>query len=202
MNEINYDKNLEKFIAENIKKGVKPTLLLHACCAPCASSCIERLKSAFNITIYFYNPNIDTLKEYEQRKLECQRLCEYFGVNFIFEEHQKQDFISGTVGLEKEPERGKRCEKCFLIRLEKARDKARELKLEYFATTLTLSPLKNARLINEIGESVSDLSIKYLPTDFKKRGGNSRAIELSKMLNLYRQNYCGCEFSKRKNENV
>ncbi len=202
MNQVNYDKNLENLIAENQKNGVKPTLLLHACCAPCASSCIERLLSAFNVSVYFYNPNIDTDKEFEYRKLECKRLCDYFGVEFIFEEHKKTDFLSGVVGLENEPERGKRCERCFNIRLGKAFEKAKALNYDYFATTLTLSPLKNARLINEIGARFTDSKTKYLETDFKKRGGYLRSISLSKELELYRQNYCGCEFSKRKEENV
>ena len=202
MNKINYDLNLEKTIKENQENGVKPTVLLHACCAPCASACIERLIPAFNIVVYFYNPNIDTEKEYEYRKLECKRLCEYFNVEFIFDDHNKKEFISGVTGLENEPERGARCEVCFRLRLKKAYEKAKEINADFFATTLTLSPLKNADLINKIGEEIGDDKTKHLKTDFKKRGGYLRSIELSKALNLYRQNYCGCEFSKRKNEDA
>ncbi len=202
MNKINFDNNLENLIKENQKNGARPSLVLHACCAPCASSVIERLKSAFFITVYFYNPNIDTEDEYEYRKTECQKLCEHFGVRFIYEKHLKNDFIGAVTGLENEPERGARCEVCFKIRLDKTFEKAKEIGADYFATTLTLSPLKNAELINKIGESLSSGKTKYLPTDFKKRGGYLRSIELSKELSLYRQNYCGCEFSKRKRENV
>lgn len=202
MNKINFDNNLENLIKENQKNGARPSLVLHACCAPCASSVIERLKSAFFITVYFYNPNIDTEDEYEYRKAECQKLCEHFGVRFIYEKHLKNDFIARVTGLENEPERGARCEVCFKIRLDKTFEKAKEIGADYFATTLTLSPLKNAELINKIGEGLSSGKTKYLPTDFKKRCGYLRSIELSKELSLYRQNYCGCEFSKRKRENV
>lgn len=198
MNKVNHDANLEKLINENIKNGVRPKLLLHACCAPCASSCIERLIGAFNVSVYFYNPNIDTINEFIYREKECQRLCAHFGVEFISAEHNKTDFLSAVVGLENEPERGKRCENCFSVRLNNAFNKAKEIGAEYFATTLTLSPLKNAELINKIGENFTNDVTKYLPTDFKKRGGYARSIELSKELGLYRQNYCGCEFSKRK----
>lgn len=202
MNKINFDNNLENLIKENQKNGAKPSLVLHACCAPCASSVIERLKSAFYVTVYFYNPNIDTEDEYEYRKTECQKLCEHFGVPFIYEKHLKNDFIARVTGLENEPERGARCEVCFSLRLNKTFEKAKEIGADYFATTLTLSPLKNAELINEIGKKLSDEKTKYLETDFKKRGGYLRSIALSKELNLYRQNYCGCEFSKRKDKNV
>ncbi len=202
MNAVSIDKKFTEFLESIKNKGIRPTLLLHACCAPCASACLERVKDYFDTTVYFYNPNIDTQEEYDYRKKEAERLCKFFGVKFICENHRKPDFLSSVKGLELEPEKGKRCEICFSLRLNKTFNKAKVLGIEYFATTLTLSPLKNAELINEIGKKASDEKTKYLETDFKKRGGYLRSITLSKELDLYRQNYCGCEFSKRKDKNV
>jgi predicted adenine nucleotide alpha hydrolase (AANH) superfamily ATPase len=202
MNAVSIDKKFTEFLESIKSKGVKPTLLLHACCAPCLSASLERVKDYFDTTVYFYNPNIDTENEYAYRKEEAERLCKLWGVKFVCESHNKPEFINSVKGLELEPEKGKRCEVCFNLRLNKTFNKAKELGIEYFATTLTLSPLKNAELINEIGKKLSDEKTKYLETDFKKRGGYLRSIALSKELGLYRQNYCGCEFSKRKDKNV
>ena len=189
---------LEKLIETIKADGKTPSILLHACCAPCASYCLEYLTGAFDVTLFYYNPNITDKAEYELRLQELVRLGIEFSVKVIDGEYDGKIFFEHSKGLEKEPERGKRCEKCFALRLNKTKEIAGN-NYDYFATTLTLSPLKNAELINAIGSSLEDSDgAKYLPTDFKKKGGYLRSIELSKKYNLYRQNYCGCVFSKRK----
>lgn len=198
MNIINYDKKMTEIIAENKKLSRKPTLLLHACCAPCSTSVIERLKEDFSITIFFYNPNMDTEEEYTLRLNEQRKLCDYHKIPLIELGYNKQDFSSSIIGKEKEKEGGARCFICYKIRLDKTASIAKEKGFEYFATTLTVSPLKNAEKLNQIGSEIeSEIGVKYLPSDFKKKNGYIRSIELSKEFNLYRQNYCGCEFSKR-----
>lgn len=197
MNQVNFDKEMEKIISTIKQKGERPKLLLHACCAPCASACIERIKEFFDIAVYFYNPNMDTEKEYELRAEELKRLCINFGVKYLVEDYDKDTFYKAVEGFENEKEGGSRCAICFGLRLEKTAKKAKALKADYFATTLTLSPLKNTQLLNEIGlKKAEELGVKYLVSDFKKKNGYIRSIELSKELSLYRQNYCGCEFSK------
>lgn len=197
MNRENFDLSMQKVINSHRESGEKPKLLLHACCAPCSSTCLERIKDFFDITVYFYNPNMDTEEEFNLRKEEQIRLCELLGVNYIIENYCNKDFLSVVKGLEKEKEGGKRCEKCFFLRLTKTAETAKEKGFDYFATTLTLSPLKNAEKINAIGREIEkNIKVKYLPSDFKKKGGYLRSIELSKEYNLYRQNYCGCVFSK------
>ena len=199
MNKINYDLELECLVKKNKAQNKREKLLLHACCAPCSSYCIELLKNHFEITIFFYNPNMDTLEEYNKRAEEQKRFCAIEGVNCIIADYDKQDFLSLVKGLENEKEGGFRCEKCFSLRLNKTANYAKENGYDYFATTLTVSPLKNAELINKIGLQIeSEVGAKYLPTDFKKRGGYLKSVELSKEYGLYRQNYCGCEFSKEK----
>lgn len=196
MNNINYDRQMQEII-ESLN-GEKPKLLLHSCCAPCSSACLERIKEYFIVTVYYYNPNIDSESEYQKRSQEQVRLCKEMSVDCIVEEYDHLSYYTAVKGLEKEVEGGKRCEKCFSLRLNKSAEKCKELKFDFFATTLTVSPLKNAKLINEIGLEISRKSgVKFLPTDFKKRGGYLRSIELSKEYDLYRQNYCGCVFSKR-----
>ena len=193
----NFNLKMEKIIEEH--KGEKPRLLLHSCCAPCSSSVLERLVENFKVTIFYYNPNIDTLEEYQTRVQEQLRLCKTFGVEVIVSDHCKQDFINAVKGLENEKEGGARCVVCFKQRLNKTAEMAKQKNFDYFATTLTVSPLKNATLINGIGEEIGrENGVKYLPSDFKKKGGYLRSIELSKQYDLYRQNYCGCEFSKEK----
>ena len=193
----NFNLKMEKIIEEH--NGEKPTLLLHSCCAPCSSSVLERLVENFKVTIFYYNPNIDTLEEYQTRVQEQLRLCKTFGVEVIASDHCKQDFINAVKGLENEKEGGARCVVCFKLRLNKTAEMAKQKNFDYFATTLTVSPLKNATLINGIGEEIGrEIGVKYLPSDFKKKGGYLRSIELSKQYDLYRQNYCGCEFSKGK----
>ena len=193
----NYNRLMEGVIADLKKNKKRPKLLLHSCCAPCSSACIERLKDAFDLTVYYYNPNIDTISEYNARKEEQQRLCKELQINCIVEDHLQADFYTAVNGKEDLPEGGARCTICYELRLKKTAKKAIELGYEYFATTLTVSPLKDADRLNSIGERIQEeLSIKYLPSDFKKKGGYQRSIELSREYNLYRQNYCGCEFSK------
>lgn len=196
MNVVNYD----KLMTETVKGlGRKPTLLLHSCCAPCSSYCIEELVKFFRLTVFYYNPNIDTDEEYEKRKNEQKRFIAEFApeVEFIGEEHESEEFYKAVKGLENEPEGGKRCRVCFALRLSKTVEKAKENGYEFFATTLTISPLKNAKVINEVGfELERTYGVKYLPTDFKKRGGYLRSTVLSERYGIYRQNYCGCVFSR------
>ena len=200
MNRVNYEAKMQKVLSELKKTGAKPALLMHACCAPCSSACLERLKDFFDITVYYYNPNIDSVEEYAKRSAEQERLCGALGVKFIAESYAPEEFYAVAKGLEDAPEGGKRCEKCFYLRLKKTAEKAKENGFEYFTTTLTLSPLKNAALLNGIGErAAGETGVKWLPSDFKKKGGYLRSIELSKEYGLYRQNYCGCIFSKNKN---
>lgn len=197
MNKVNYNKLMLEEILKN--NGEKKKLLLHSCCAPCSTACIERLKEHFDLTIYYYNPNIDTFEEFTHRANEQIKYCEKVGVGCVVEDYDKQAFLSASKGKEKEKEGGARCKECFNLRLSKTAKKAKEENFDYFATTLTVSPLKNACLINEIGKQLeNEFSVKYLPTDFKKDNGYLRSITLSKENNLYRQNYCGCEFSKQR----
>lgn len=195
MNKVNYDRLMEREISALNRK--RASLLLHACCAPCSSACIERIKEYFDITVYFFNPNIDDQKEYNLRAEEQRRFCAEVGVKSIICEYNSQAFFEEAKGFEREKEGGARCEKCFRLRLGETAKFAKDKNFDYFATTLTLSPLKNEQLLNVIGEEVAkEIGVKYLPSDFKKKGGYLRSIELSKEHNLYRQNYCGCVFSK------
>ncbi len=197
MDKVNFDREMERALRSLTQTGERKKLLLHACCAPCSSACIERLKDSVDITIFFYNPNMDSEKEYELRAQEEQRLCENLGVKCIIEKYNPQEFYNIVIGLEKEKEGGKRCAECFELRLEKTANYALNNGYDMFATTLTVSPLKNANLINSIGKIVQDrVGVQYLPSDFKKKNGYLISIELSKKYGLYRQNYCGCEFSK------
>ena len=203
MNKINYQKELEKIIAENQEKNVTPTLLLHACCAPCSSYCLEYLSQYFNIIIYFFNPNISKKEEYEYRLNEEKRLISLIEfknpVTIVESDYDPKEFFEAVKGLEKEPEGGKRCAECFKLRLKATAEKARELNADYFTTTLTISPLKNAQLLNTIGKEFSEeYQIPWLYSDFKKKEGYKRSIILSKNYDLYRQDYCGCVFSKAK----
>lgn len=201
MNGINFDKKMTEIIAANKVRGEKPKLLLHACCAPCSTAALSRLKDDFKITVYFYNPNMDGKEEYDRRAEEEKRLCKILGVAVEVEKYEPNEFYSATAGLENEKEGGIRCEKCFYLRLSKTAEKAKRENFDYFTTTLTLSPLKNAELLNRIGETVGEeTGVKFLPSDFKKRDGYKKSIELSAKYGLYRQNYCGCMFSKRERE--
>ncbi len=196
MNKANYDFLMQKEI-EHLS-GEKPKLLLHSCCAPCSTACLERIAKFFDVSIYYYNPNMDSKEEFTLRAEEQKRLCDILGVKLIICEFDKNEFLNAVKGYENLPEGGDRCSKCFYLRLKNTAQFANLNGYNYFATTLTVSPLKNAKIINEIGEKIEiETGIKYLPTDFKKRGGYLRSIELSNIYNLYRQNYCGCEFSKK-----
>lgn len=202
----NYQRELDALI-KDIPSGTTPTLLLHACCAPCSSYCLEYLSNYFSITVYYYNPNIYPESEYSHRSAEVKRLIGEMKlknkVSFIEGEFNPQEFYTCVKGLEKEKEGGERCFKCYRLRLESTAKLAKELSFDYFTTTLSISPLKRADKINEIGEEIGEIyNVKHLPSDFKKKEGYKRSIELSKEHDLYRQNYCGCVFSTRQQENV
>lgn len=212
MQKINAQKELEKVIFNLPKlnlgdeeKSRAPTLLLHSCCAPCSSYVIEYLSNYFEITVFFYNPNIFPREEYLRRCDEQMRLIAEMptknAVKFLEGDFEDDLFYKMCTGLEQEKEGGQRCGACFTLRLKAAASKANELKTDYFATTLTISPLKNAQLINTIGRAVGEkYSAAYLPGDFKKKNGFKRSIELSREYGLYRQDYCGCKFSKKERE--
>ena len=197
----NYQKELEKLIEKQQRDGGKPSLLLHSCCAPCSSYVLEYLAPYFTICDFYYNPNISPKKEYEDRKEELVRLINEMGlstqVTFLEGTYQPEEFFAMAKGLEDLPEGGERCFRCYEMRLRESAKIAKEQGAEYFATTLTISPLKNAQKLNEIGEKLAEeYGVKYLPSDFKKKNGYKRSVELSAQYELYRQNYCGCVFSK------
>lgn len=200
---INFGKKLEAIIEENERAGKVPKLLLHGCCAPCSSYCLEYLSKYFEITLFYYNPNITDIQEYDKRAAEVVRLVKeqpaVHPVNVIIGEHEPERFCEIAKGLENVPEGGERCFRCYRLRLEAAARRAKERGADYFCTTLSISPLKNAAKLNEIGAELSEIyKIPWLPSDFKKKGGYLRSIELSKEYGLYRQNYCGCPYSIRK----
>lgn len=205
MSRINYQKELDGVI-EKIKGGNEtPSLLLHACCAPCSSYCLEYLSQYFRITVFYFNPNISEKEEYSYRLSEEKRLIREMSfknpVEIIEGEYKPEDFFAAARGLESEPEGGGRCKKCFELRLEKSAETAKSIGADYFTTTLTISPLKNAQLLNEIGEKCAEkYGVSWLYSDFKKREGYKRSIALSHEYGLYRQNYCGCIFSKMQAE--
>ena len=201
----NYQKELEKLIEKQQRDGEKPSLLLHSCCAPCSSYVLEYLAPYFNICDFYYNPNISPKQEYEDRKEELVRLIAEMGlstqVTFLEGTYRPEDFFAMAKGLEDLPEGGERCFKCYEMRLRESAQIAKEQGAEYFATTLTISPLKNAQKLNELGEKLAEeYGVKYLPSDFKKKNGYKRSVELSAQYDLYRQNYCGCVFSKMQSE--
>lgn len=200
---INYQRELDKLIHSNLHDNIVPELLLHACCAPCSSYCLEYLSLYFNITVYFYNPNISYIDEYRIRADELKHLITEMkflhSVKYIDEDYIPDEFYNIANGYENCPEGGERCFRCYEQRLKKTADKAREGKFDYFCTTLSISPLKNAQKINEIGYMLQkEYGVKWLPSDFKKKNGYLRSIELSKDFSLYRQNYCGCIYSKNR----
>lgn len=202
MNKRNYQKELEKIIEQNEKEGKVPTLLLHSCCAPCSSYCLEYLSRYFNITVFYYNPNIYPAEEYYKRVKEQERFIQELPtvhpVAFIEGDFESSRYYTMVKGLEKEPEGGKRCEQCFRLRLSVTAQLAKKLGMDFYTTTLTISPLKNAQLLNSIGEELSkEYQTEWLPSDFKKKNGYKRSTELSAEFGLYRQNYCGCVFSIR-----
>lgn len=201
MNKVNYQKELEKTL-ETIHDDNPPRLLLHACCAPCSSYVLEYLSEYFIIDILFYNPNISTSEEYMHRADELKRLVR--SMNFknqvtpIIDNYEPDTFYKCVKGLEDCKEGGNRCFRCYRMRLEQAVKFAQKGNYDFFTTTLSISPLKNAQKLNEIGlELEKEYNVKYLLSDFKKKNGYKRSIELSRKYDLYRQNFCGCIFSKR-----
>ncbi|SFC81021.1 epoxyqueuosine reductase QueH [Butyrivibrio sp. YAB3001] len=236
MNKRNYAKELEKKIAEFQQKGIYPKLLLHACCAPCSSYCLEYLREYFDVTVFFYNPNITEETEYRKRVEEEKRLIEEYNrqiddsdfegmnsdakarkINILEGKYFPSEYFEAVKGLENCPEGGERCRKCFELRLNETARAALENGFEFFTTTLTISPLKNADVLNEVGEQAAEMvnasgtlsgdkdlrtidRVFFLPSDFKKKNGYKRSVELSEKFGLYRQDFCGCGFSKAQRE--
>ncbi len=220
MNKRNYAKELEARIEQFQKAGEYPKLLLHACCAPCSSYCLEYLREFFDVTVFFYNPNITSDGEYRKRVAEEKRLIEEYNrqveegsftgmnsgpgarkIGIIEGVYDPGQFYEAVKGLEECREGGERCRKCFELRLTETGRVAKEMGFEYMTTTLTISPLKNADVLNEVGrEAAARSDVTYLPSDFKKKNGYKRSIELSQMFGLYRQDFCGCSFSKAQRE--
>lgn len=204
MNQINYQRQMDQLLEQFAEEERVPTLLLHSCCAPCSSYVLEYLAQHFHIIDFFYNPNIFPPEEYEKRVREIEGLILEkmaprfrYDVELVEGVYEPERFFDMARGLEKLPEGGERCFSCFRMRLEEAAIEAKKRGADYFATTLTISPLKNAAKINEIGEELEQkYGVRYLASDFKKKNGYRRSCELSKEYELYRQNYCGCVFSK------
>lgn len=196
---VNYQRKLDELL-KTISEP--PRLLLHCCCAPCSSYVLEYLSEFFEITCFFYNPNISPQAEFDKRAMELERLISAqphkYPVSLVVEKYNSEEFFAAVKGLEKIKEGGERCFKCYHLRLEAAAKYANEYNFNYFCSTLSISPLKNAQKLNEIGEELSKIyKIPHLPNDFKKKGGYKRSVELSAEYDLYRQNYCGCVFSKQ-----
>lgn len=201
----NYSKELERLIQQFQREERVPRLLLHVCCAPCSSAVLEYLSQYFAITLLYYNPNISPREEYDKREAELKRLVSEMElvhpVDLLPCDYDGQAFVEAARGLEGEPEGGARCEACFRLRLEYAAQEAARLHFDYYTTTLTISPMKNAPLLNQLGEEMGGkYGVAHLPSDFKKKNGYKRSVELSKEYGLYRQDYCGCAFSKAQRE--
>ena len=200
---INYQKELEKLLAQLEAEQRVPSLLIHSCCAPCSSYVLEYLSEYFKITVFYYNPNIYPESEYTKRIAEQQKLIRdmefRYPVSFLAGKYDKEKFYEMAAGMEDLKEGGARCMKCYELRLSEAAGQAVAGGFDYFTTTLSISPMKNAQKLNEIGLRVGEeYGVKYLVSDFKKKNGYKRSIELSKEYGLYRQDYCGCEFSMRR----
>ncbi len=198
----NVQKRLDAMLEDLSASGKVPRLLLHACCAPCSSYVLEYLSTYFSITVFYFNPNIAPEEEYRKRVKELSRfiaeLPVKYPVSLLEGEYEPERFYDEVRGLEKEAEGGKRCEKCFRLRLFETARLAKEGNFDYFTTTLTISPLKNANLLNRIGEEAAEAyKTVFIPSDFKKKGGYQRSIELSREYQLYRQNFCGCIYSQQ-----
>ena len=198
MNAVNYDKLMQ----EELRGARDKRLLLHSCCAPCSSHCLSELSPQIGVTVLYYNPNLDSAGEYEKRKREQLRFLRETGLaDFLDCDYAPEDYLAAVRGLEEEKEGGARCAVCFRLRLDRTAREAKARGFDYFATTLTVSPLKNAKLINTIGFAVAEeVGVRYLPSDFKKRGGYLHSVKLSEEYGLYRQDYCGCAFSKAERE--
>ena len=206
MNQRNYQKELEKVIEEMEREGRVPSLFLHSCCAPCSSYVLEYLCPFFHITVFYYNPNISENAEYRKRVEEQKRLIAAYNregkgypIEIVEGDYEPGRFYETARGYEKCPEGGVRCFRCYELRLRETAERAAAGGYDYFTTTLTISPLKNAAKLNEIGNRLSgEYQVPWLPSDFKKKNGYKRSVELSAEYDLYRQNYCGCVFSKNK----
>lgn len=200
MQNINYNKKMESIIEENRKKDLRPRLLLQVCCAPCASEVISRLKSDFDLDIFYYNPNIYPKEEYAKRAEAVEGLVHAMGLDtrVIISENKPEEFYSYVEGRKDDVEAGKSCYKCYELRLRRTAKLAKEKSYDYFTTSLSISPYKNSKWLNKIGQRLEEeFKVKYLYSDFKKKNGYKSSIELSKKYNLYRQDYCGCIFSYR-----
>lgn len=198
----NFQKELDALIRQLQEENRVPTLLLHACCAPCSSYCIEYLSEYFHITVFYYNPNITSSAEYQKRVSEEKRFIREFPakypVSVIEGKYEPERFEKMAEGLQDEPEGGARCVKCYRLRLEETARLAKEKNFDYFTTTLSISPLKKSAVLNAIGQALEkEYGVAYLYSDFKKKNGYRRSVELSHEYGLYRQNYCGCRFSVR-----
>ena len=212
MQKINYQKQLDELLGQIKNSSTRPKLLLHSCCAPCSSYVLEYLSRYFHIILFYYNPNISPKQEFEKRTSELQRLVSEMPLpdkpEIIVGDYEPEEFYAIAKGFEELPEGGERCFRCYRLRLEKAALLAKKLSADYFTTTLSVSPHKNAAKLNEIASELGEIySVKALPADFKKREGYKRSIELSAQYDLYRQDYCGCIYSKaerdrKKNETV
>lgn len=201
----NYQKQLEETIRQNQENNLVPKLLLHSCCAPCSSYCLEYLSQYFYITVFYYNPNIYPQEEYGKRVEEQKNFIERFPakypISFVEGRYDKERFYETVKGLEQEKEGKERCFLCYGLRLREAAERALAMEMDYFTTTLSISPLKNAEKLNEIGEGLaSEYGVRYLNSDFKKKNGYKRSVELSEVYGMYRQYYCGCVFSKNQRD--
>lgn len=201
----NYSTYTEDVIKQIKLSGKKPSLLLHVCCAPCASYVIEYLSDYFNITLFYYNPNISPKSEYDFRLAELKRFISEHpkakGITILESPYNESEFYAATKGMENLPEGGERCKVCYELRLRKTAELAKTHGFDFFTTTLTISPYKNAAWLNEIGKNLmEEFGINYLFSDFKKKNGYKRSIELSAEYNLYRQDFCGCAYSKAEAE--
>lgn len=201
MNQRNYQRELDKVIEGLVKENRVPKLLLHSCCAPCSSYVMEYLSQYLELTVFYYNPNIAPEEEYHKRVEEQRKLIEQqphkYPVHLLVGTYDPERFYAMAKGLEKIPEGGERCFGCYELRLREAAEQAKTGKFDYFTTTLSISPLKNAQKLNEIGEQLAEeCGVPYLCSDFKKKNGYKRSVELSAEYGLYRQNYCGCVFSR------
>ena len=197
---MNYQVELEHIL--DINKGKTPSLLLHSCCGPCSTYVLEYLSKYFDITVYYYNPNMDTVDEFKKRLTEqikvINKLPSTNPIKLIEGNYDSQKYLDYIKGLESNLEGCNRWHKCYYLRLEETAKLAKDKNFDYFCTTLTVSPYKNAKVINEIGSKLESIyNVSYLYSDFKKKEGYKRSIELSKEFDLYRQNYCGCIFSKK-----
>ena len=205
MGKIRYDLLMDQEIERLRQRGIRPRLLLHVCCAPCSTACLEKLTEAFQVTCFYYNPNIEPEAEFEHRFAELVRLTNEMPMRespeVIKGDYDHERFIDLAKGLESLPEGGERCFRCYRLRLEQTAKAAREGGYDYFTTTLSVSPYKNADKLNTIGASLTEAyGVPYLFSDFKKHDGYLRSIRLSAQYNLYRQDYCGCVYSKAQAE--